>query len=102
MKSIEKYLTGVRKRKKVKKGFKTSLDTCKVYLNNIKEFLDLNYADILKRLQSPMGPSAKEMLKFMRDYDDDISQTDSEIETVNLVLPIEIYEKFQLEPVNKH
>lgn len=36
----------------------------------------------------------------MRDYDE-FSESGSDIETVNLVLPIEIYEKFEHQPINQ-
>jgi hypothetical protein len=50
MKTIERFLVGQRRRKKLPKGFKTGLDTCKLYVGQIQQFLEKNYFRTLKRL----------------------------------------------------
>lgn len=39
IKTIEKQLIYLKKKKKIPKGFKTGLDSCKLYLSHIQEFL---------------------------------------------------------------
>lgn len=39
MKTIERFLVGQRRRKKIPKGFKTGLDTCRLYVGQIQQFL---------------------------------------------------------------
>ena len=52
--------------KKIPKGIKTNIAASKEYLNVLSRYI-LQGRSNLKNMSCPMGPSAIEMLKYMRD-----------------------------------
>lgn len=59
IKSLYKHIAFLKKKKKMPKGFKTSLEHCKAYITALQQYLKKNSISILKRLECPIGPSAK-------------------------------------------
>jgi hypothetical protein len=67
MKKIESHLAKMKKLKKIPKGFKTNINYCKDYLRVLYNLVIEEHRSLLQNLSTPMGPSASEMLKYMRD-----------------------------------
>jgi hypothetical protein len=47
---MERYISYLRKKKTIPKGFKTGLDVCKIYINHIETYVQANHFKALKKL----------------------------------------------------
>jgi len=66
LRAAEVYINKAKKLKKIPKGIKTNIASSKEYLRVLSQYV-LKQKGTLKNLSAPMGPSAVEMLKYMRD-----------------------------------
>ncbi len=66
LRAAEIYINKAKRLKKIPKGIKTNIPASKDYLNALSNYI-LRQKSGLKNLSHPMGPSAIEMLKYMRD-----------------------------------
>jgi hypothetical protein len=56
---------------KRKKGIKTNLNVIKDYLKRFCGYVMRTHKKLLENVNCPMGPTAKEMLRYMHDGDVD-------------------------------
>lgn len=66
LRTAENYINKVKRLKRIPKGIKTNLPSIKEYLSILRGFV-LKKRQNLRNLSFPMGPSAPEMLRYMRD-----------------------------------
>ena len=66
LRAAETYINKAKRLKSIPKGIKTSIAASKQYLTVLSKYV-LQQKKGLKNLSHPMGPSAFEMLKYMRD-----------------------------------
>lgn len=66
LRAAEVYIAKAKRLKRIPKGIKTGIAASKEYLKVLANFV-MQQKNSLKSLSLPMGPSAVEMLKYMRD-----------------------------------
>ena len=69
MNSVNTHITRAKRQAKKNKGVRTNLNIVKEYLKRFQTFINRAHKDTLKNLNTSMGPTAYEMLRYMRDTD---------------------------------
>ncbi|CAD8053083.1 unnamed protein product [Paramecium primaurelia] len=83
------------------KGFKTGIPQVKTYLSHLTEFMLCNYKDeVLTKINIPLGPSSKDMLKFLHPLSDStiVSEEDNnqnESYQQNIIMTAELFGTFE-------
>lgn len=69
MDCINNYVAYIKRQTIKKKGVKTNLAVVKQYLKRMSGYILRVHKDVLNSLDTPVGPSALQMLKYMHDND---------------------------------
>ncbi|CAD8189664.1 unnamed protein product [Paramecium octaurelia] len=89
------------------KGFKTGIPQVKTYLSHLTEFMLCNYKDeVLAKINVPLGPSSKDMLKFLHPIsdstivsDEDSNQNENYLQ--NIIMTAELFGTFERFLINE-
>ncbi|CAD8082990.1 unnamed protein product [Paramecium sonneborni] len=83
------------------KGFKTGIPQVKTYLTHLTEFMLCNYKDeVLAKINVPLGPSSKDMLRFLHPVSDSTIVSDEESNQnenylQNIIMTAELFGTFE-------
>ncbi|CAK63550.1 unnamed protein product (macronuclear) [Paramecium tetraurelia] len=83
------------------RGFKTGIPSVKIYLTHLTEFMLCNYKDeVLAKINVPLGPSSKDMLRFLHPISDSTIGSDEESNSnenylQNIIMTSELFGTFE-------
>ncbi|CAD8077002.1 unnamed protein product [Paramecium primaurelia] len=89
------------------RGFKTGIPQVKTYLTHLTEFMICNYKDeMLTKLNVPLGPSSKDMLRFLHPISDSTIVSDEENNSndnylQNIIMTAELFGTFERFLINE-
>ncbi|CAD8085451.1 unnamed protein product [Paramecium sonneborni] len=89
------------------KGFKTGIPQIKSYLTHLTEFMLYNFKDeVLTKINVPLGPSSKDMLRFLHPVSDSTIISDEESNQnenylQNIIMTAELFETFERFLINE-
>ena len=64
--TIRNFVEKKKRFEAIPKGVKTTLNACKEYISTLAKLVVSDYEELfLKHIEVPMGPTAREMLKYM-------------------------------------